>query len=42
MAPEAEAFAARTGAWIDPERYERWLTTSAWNPRGIHAEEPEE
>jgi hypothetical protein len=41
MAPEAEDFAARTGAWIDPERYERWLTTSAWNPRGFHAEEPE-
>ncbi|MEL7159025.1 MAG: hypothetical protein AAFN30_20865 [Actinomycetota bacterium] len=27
MAPAARAFAERTGAWIDPERYERFLTT---------------
>lgn len=25
MAPEAAAFAAATGAWIDAERYARWL-----------------
>lgn len=25
MVPAARAFAARTGAWIDPDRYERWL-----------------
>jgi hypothetical protein len=25
MAPEAQAFDERTGAWSDPERYERWL-----------------
>lgn len=25
MAPAARAFAEQTGAWIDPERYERWL-----------------
>jgi len=38
MAAEAAEFAERTGAWIDPERYERWLAPSAWNPRGIHAD----
>ncbi|HSL57976.1 MAG TPA: hypothetical protein VK866_09060 [Acidimicrobiales bacterium] len=38
MAPEAADFAERTGAWVDPERYELWLATSAWIPRGIHAE----
>lgn len=42
MAAEAETFAARTGAWVDPERYERWLATSARNPRGIHADGPSE
>jgi nicotinic acid mononucleotide adenylyltransferase len=26
MAPEAAEFDARTGAWTDPARYERWLT----------------
>jgi len=25
MAPAARRFAQRTGAWIDPDRYERWL-----------------
>jgi hypothetical protein len=25
MASEARAFDERTGAWSDPERYERWL-----------------
>ena len=25
MAPEAAAFAAATGAWVDPPRYARWL-----------------
>ena len=25
MAPEAAAFAAETGAWVDPDRYARWL-----------------
>lgn len=25
MLPEARAFAERTGAWIDPDRYLRWL-----------------
>jgi hypothetical protein len=25
MAPEARAFDERTGAWSDPDRYERWL-----------------
>ena len=25
MAPEAAAFAAATGAWVDPDRYARWL-----------------
>jgi hypothetical protein len=25
MVPEAEEFDRRTGAWTDPERYERWL-----------------
>lgn len=25
MLPEASAFARESGAWIDPERYERWL-----------------
>jgi hypothetical protein len=25
MAPEAAAFDERTGAWTEPERYERWL-----------------
>lgn len=25
MAPAAQRFAARSGAWIDPDRYERWL-----------------
>ena len=27
MAPAARRFAERTGAWIDPARYERWLAT---------------
>jgi nicotinic acid mononucleotide adenylyltransferase len=27
MAPAARRFAERTGAWIDPERYERWLSS---------------
>ena len=27
MLPEARAFAEQTGAWIDPARYERWLTS---------------
>ena len=27
MLPEARAFAERTGAWVDPARYERWLTS---------------
>lgn len=27
MAPAARAFAERSGAWIDAERYERWLVT---------------
>ena len=27
MAPAARAFAERTGAWTDPERYERYLAT---------------
>jgi hypothetical protein len=32
MAPEAEAFDAETGAWSEPERYERWLRTlDPWN-----------
>jgi hypothetical protein len=26
MAPAARRFAERTGAWIDPPRYDRWLT----------------
>ena len=28
MAPAARAFAERTGAWIDPPRYERWLAST--------------
>ena len=28
MAPEAAEFDAATGAWSDPERYERWLSSS--------------
>lgn len=27
MAPAARRFALTTGAWIDPDRYERWLAT---------------
>lgn len=27
MTPAARRFAERTGAWLDPDRYERWLTT---------------
>jgi len=27
MAPAARRFAQRSGAWIDPERYERWLSS---------------
>lgn len=27
LTDEAAAFAAETGAWVEPERYERWLTT---------------
>ena len=30
MAPAAARFAERTGAWIDPDRYERWLDASGW------------
>jgi hypothetical protein len=26
LLPEAAAFAERTGAWIDPARYDRWLS----------------
>jgi hypothetical protein len=29
MSPEAAAFDRETGAWSDPERYERWLAMSA-------------
>lgn len=29
LAPEAAAFDARTGAWTDPERYDRWLADRA-------------
>lgn len=28
MAPAARRFARATGAWIDPERYERWLAAA--------------
>jgi hypothetical protein len=28
MAPEAAAFAARTGAWVDADRYAAWLSPS--------------
>lgn len=27
MVPAARTFAERTGAWIDPDRYDRWLET---------------
>lgn len=27
MLEPAQVFAAETGAWVDPDRYERWLTT---------------
>ena len=29
MAPEAAAFAAATGAWVEPDRYARWLAGRA-------------
>jgi hypothetical protein len=32
MAPAARRFAEATGAWIDPERYERYLATEARSP----------
>jgi hypothetical protein len=32
MAPEAAAFAERTGAWTDPERYARWLRQAGRPP----------
>lgn len=28
MLPAARLFAERTGAWLDPDRYERWLETA--------------
>ena len=28
MVPEAQDFARRTGAWINPDRYEAWLNTT--------------
>ncbi|MFN0089359.1 MAG: hypothetical protein ACKVWR_03675 [Acidimicrobiales bacterium] len=33
MAPEAAAFDRRTGAWTEPERYERWLGSDAGRVR---------
>ncbi|MFV0257687.1 MAG: hypothetical protein ACK5PP_04470, partial [Acidimicrobiales bacterium] len=32
MAPAARRFAAATGAWIDPERYEHWLRETGQVP----------
>jgi hypothetical protein len=29
MAPAAQRFALASGAWIDPDRYERWLAGGA-------------
>ena len=33
MAPEAAAFDERTGAWSDPDRYDRWLAEAGATPR---------
>lgn len=40
MAPEAAEFAARTGAWLDPLRYESWLADKPANPRGAEPRNP--
>ncbi len=32
MLPAARLFAERTGAWLDPDRYERWLETAYGEP----------
>ena len=32
MAPAARRFATRTGAWIDPDAYERWLDETGNHP----------
>lgn len=35
MAPEAAAFAERTGAWSEPDRYARWVRTGQPGERGM-------
>ncbi|MDH3756126.1 MAG: hypothetical protein OEU32_19855 [Acidimicrobiia bacterium] len=40
MAPAAEAFARRTGAWIDPDRYEAWLESDLVGPDPGNHEAP--
>ena len=33
MAPEASEFDRRTGAWSDPDRYDRWLREQGYGRR---------
>lgn len=35
MVPAARAFATRTGAWIDPDRYDRWLAAGEAGTGGV-------